>query len=389
MWKYSSVFRFSIDLFFTRTVSDSVAFSVLLYLRMKILLDYQTAVGGISTGVGVYTEYLTEALKQRLGEDLILARRRTDKPIQTILERLYWEQAGVLAHLHRHRPRVFHSPGFSLPFFYSGCCVATAHDIAVYKYPSYMRTPLSRFYWRRVVPQSLRKAAHIIAVSGYTRTNLVEYLRIPERKITVIHSGISRAFTYREDASERVFSRWKVKNFILFVGSFEERKNLLNLVKAYSLFLQRGGDAYLFLAGGRKGTYAEEVSRLIHQLRLEDKVILSGYVTRDELVDLYSAAGLLFFPTLEEGFGFPPLEAMACRCPVIASRRDPFLELLSGAALLVNPLDIEEMALSLQRIYSSIDLRLLLIVRGLECASQYTWEKTADATLAVYQKLCD
>jgi len=179
-----------------------------------------------------------------------------------------------------------------------------------------------------------------------------------------------------------------MKNFILFVGTLEERKNLLNLVKAYSLFLQRGGDAYLFLAGGRRGAYAEEVQRLIHQLRLEDKVILSGYVKRDELVDLYSAAGVLFFPSLEEGFGFPPLEAMACKCPVITSRREPFLELLSGAAIFVNPLDVEEMALSLQRIYSSVDLRLFLIARGLECASQYTWEKTADATLAVYQMLC-
>lgn len=354
---------------------------------MKVLLDYQTAVGGINTGVGVYTENLANALKLRLGESLVLARRVTDAPIRTLSERLRWEQWELLKEIRRRRPDVVHSPGFTAPFTYRGPLVVTAHDIAIYKNPQWMGSSLARLYWKDLTAATYRRATRIIAVSDYTKRNLVEHLGIREEKVAVVRSGVPAGSRKVEGAADRVEQKWRVRDFVLFVGTFEPRKNVTGVLDAYLSYRQAGGQAPLVMAGGGQGAYAHQVRRLLAP-HLQAGIIRStGFLPRTDLIDLYSAARVLLFPSFEEGFGFPALEAMACGCPVILSRQAPFLELLGDAAVFVDPRDAGEMGRAVQRIELSADLRQDLVKRGLECSARYTWEKTAEETIRVYREV--
>ncbi|MGH8103473.1 MAG: glycosyltransferase family 4 protein [bacterium] len=354
---------------------------------MKVLLDYQTAVGGLNTGVGVYTEDLGLALKARVGEGLALARRAGDAPIRTIPERLQWEQWGLLAEVRRRRPDLLHSPGFTAPFLYRGPLVVTAHDIAIVKNPQWMRSALSRIYWRDLTVATYRRASRIIAVSRYTKDNLVEHLSLPAEKITVVHSGTPADCRRAAGAAERVEKQWGVRDFILFVGTFEPRKNLSGVLDAYLFYTQGGGHAPLVLAGGGTGEYADRLRQAIQPHVEAGRMKATGFLSRPDLIDLYSAAMVLFFPSLEEGFGFPALEAMVCGCPVIVSRQGPFLELLEDAAMFVSPQDAGEMGRALQRMESNDAQRQDFVRRGLACAAQYTWDKTAEKTAAVYREV--
>lgn len=352
---------------------------------MKILFDFQTAVGGLNTGVGIYTANLAAALQAELEADLVLARRTTDAPIRTIPERLKWEQWGLLNEIRRHKPDVVHSPGFTSPRAYRGPLVVTAHDIAIFKNPHWMRSPLARYYWKDLTVATYRRATRVIAVSAYTKRNLVETLGLPDEKVAVVHSGVPADCRKVEGAADRVEKKWGVRDFILFVGTFEPRKNVSGLLDAYLFYRQGGGKAPLVMAGGGQGAYADQIRRLLAPHIEAGTIRSTGFLARGDLIDLYSAARVLLFPSLEEGFGFPALEAMACGCAVIVSKQDPFLELLGDAAVFVDPHDAGEMGRALQRLELTAGLRDSLVNKGLACAAQYTWSATATATIAVYR----
>jgi glycosyltransferase involved in cell wall biosynthesis len=174
------------------------------------------------------------------------------------------------------------------------------------------------------------------------------------------------------------------RDYILFVGTLEPRKNLLRLVEAYRSLLQGGFDWHLVLAG-QWGWQMSELQRTLKYPELAGRVHVTGYLPHDELLRVYTGAGMLVYPSLAEGFGFPPLEAMALGVPVIVSNSSALGELYGDAALTVEPTDVPGMASAIRRLAADPAVREDCRRRGLELARRFTWEKAALRTLAVYR----
>lgn len=226
----------------------------------------------------------------------------------------------------------------------------------------------------------LKKAAHLIAISHHTKADLVRLLGIPRDRISVIYPGVSEAFhplTHSEGFS-RVITRYRIRRpFVLYVGSFDFRKNIPVLLKAFARFQARvKGTFQLVFVGG----YTEPPG-LTPSLRVVRCIPLR------HLVAFYNAAAMVVYPSLYEGFGFPPLEAMACGTPVIASDVSSLPEVTDGSALLVNPHDHEALSEGMYRLAVDDEMRKTLVQKGLVRAREFNWSKCARETLAVYDKV--
>ena len=229
--------------------------------------------------------------------------------------------------------------------------------------------------------KGIKKATHIIAVSHTTKRDLIQHLDIPEETISVVYEGIDH--NVFRPAERRLVDY----PYLLYVGTEQPRKNLDGLLGAFSKLKSQGGfkDLKLVKVGGpgvpefRKATL-----RAVERLGLSEDVVFTGYVAEEELPAYYSGAECFILPSFYEGFGFPPLEAMACGCPAIVSNVASLPEVVGDAALLVDPNDTDNLVGALRLILTDGGLRQQLVSRGLERASQFTWEKAARETLGVY-----
>jgi glycosyltransferase involved in cell wall biosynthesis len=236
----------------------------------------------------------------------------------------------------------------------------------------------------RLDREGIVRAAALIAVSETTKRDLVRHLRVPPDRVTVVYEGIDHS-TFRP-----VERRLLDEPYVLYVGSEQPRKNLVTLLRAFAeakrdpalrrLRLVKVGEAGV--SGSREPTLAA-----VAELGLERDVLFPERVPEDELVAWYSGAACLVLPSLYEGFGFPPLEAMACGCPAIVSDRASLPEIAAGAALVVDPLDASGIAAAIARLVADERLRAELRERGLERAGAFSWERTAAETLRVYAAL--
>jgi glycosyltransferase involved in cell wall biosynthesis len=279
---------------------------------------------------------------------------------------------------------------FTAPPFAPCPVVTSIHDLSFEHLPNTF-TRRSRMQLRLTVRQSARKAARIIAISGYTRRDIIETYGIAPDKITVIPLAASAHFRPVTDERElqRVRHTYGIDGeYILSVGSIQPRKNLARLIGAYEN-LQRarpaGGVPPLVLAGKYAWLYGETL-RAIEQSETRDSIILTGYVPDAELPALYSGALCFVYPSYFEGFGLPPLEAMKCGVPVIAGNRTSLPEVVGDAALLVDPFDQEGIASAMARVIDNSDLREELRVKGLKRAQMFDWHNTAQQTLEVYKQ---
>lgn len=287
----------------------------------------------------------------------------------------------------KERLDVFHSPANVLPLTYRRPSVITVHDLAIYKNPAWF--PAQIFSTKLLVPQSLRAARHIIAVSQSTKDDLREIFGVPGTKVTVIHEAPFVAPINVKDRNVDVLEKFKLsKPYILFVGTVDPRKNLETLLEALLLLRRREDlkNVQLVLAGA-KGYKHEEVFDRISQLKLAKAVRYVGYVTHNEKLQLYKHADVFAFPSLYEGFGLPVVEAMSMGTPVVAARTASIPELAGKAALLVNPENTKELAGALQQVLTSPEQAGAMIKRGLVQAQLFDWEMAARKTLAVYERV--
>ncbi len=288
---------------------------------------------------------------------------------------------------------VLHSPDFIPParLFSRRRSVITVHDLAYLKYPEVL-TPQSQRYYGQIGP-AVEAADAVIAVSENTKRDLMALLDAPEGKIHVIPEAPDPEYQPLGDQAylDGVLGRYHLrKPYFLFVGTVEPKKNLKNLVQSYAAFRQtaRGGnDLPDLVAAGRKGWLYADVFELVNKLDLRDHVRFLGPVPRSDLVALYNGALSLVYPSIYEGFGLPILEAMACGIPVITSNVSSLPEVAGEAALSVDPLDVDALSQALARIWSSQELRAELRRKGLARARLFSWEKTARATLQVYESV--
>lgn len=298
--------------------------------------------------------------------------------------RIIWEQAIQPWAMRRVGVDLIHGPAFIGPQASGGPFVVTVHDLSFLLYPQNLRA-LNRIYLRQFTRLSVRRARRVIAVSESTKRDLIRYYDLSPDKIDVVHNGVDASF--QPLAADQVAAFRLEQNlpdrFILFVGTLEPRKNVVGIIEGYAQ-LPRSRPP-LMLVGGRGWLYDEIFAR-VEALGLTDEVHFVGYVPAEELPLWYNAAALFVYPSLYEGFGLPPLEAMACGTPVITSTSSSLPEVVGQAGLMVDPTDTEALAAAMAQVLTDEGLRDGLRAAGLAQARGFSWQKTALQTVVSYRQ---
>jgi glycosyltransferase involved in cell wall biosynthesis len=234
--------------------------------------------------------------------------------------------------------------------------------------------------------KGIRKAAKIIAVSQTTKRDLLQHLGVPEERVSVVYEGIDH------QVFRPVERRILDYPYLLFVGSEHPRKNFVRVLRAFAKLKRERRFKDLKLvkvgkAGGAEVEFRKRTLQAINELNIPHEVVFTDYVAEEDLPAYYSGAECFILPSCYEGFGFPPLEAMACGCPVIASNVASLPEIAGDAALLVHPQDTEEITKALYQVLGDDRLRKDLISKGIDRAKGFYWEKTARETLAIYESV--
>jgi glycosyltransferase involved in cell wall biosynthesis len=267
--------------------------------------------------------------------------------------------------------------------------IATLHDVCTLTVPrSYAWH--SRLLFRKSGRQ-VRDADAIITVSNFSKQKIVELLNVHPDKVTVVYGGVSSKFRRIEDSQRirKTCVKYGVPHeYFLFVGVFNRRKNLRSLLRAYRLYRSRHPRNHALLVFcGRPGIGSQEFYRDISKLDLSKDVKILQGASDTDLAELFSGSRALVFPSIGEGFGLPVVEAMACGAPVICGNRCAMSEVAGGAALCIDPTDIEQIADAMERVMCDTGMVQSLRAGGLERAKQFSWTRTAQETLALYQRL--
>lgn len=297
------------------------------------------------------------------------------------------ETSALSVELMPHQLDLFHSPDFIPPRWGCRRAVITVHDLAFLHYPQFL-TDDSRRYYHAQIGYAVRRAHAIIAVSHATRDDLINLLAAPPGKIAVIHEGVDREFRpMPAEAVKAALAQWRLSaGYLLFVGTFEPRKNVPGLLRAYARLRERCPDAPLLVLVGNRGWLFDEAMDCVRDLRLDPHVRFFENLPSAELPAVYNGACALVLPSHYEGFGFPVLEAMACGVPTVVANRSALPEIAGEAALAANPDDADELADAMQRASSDSALRAELREKGMQRARLFTWEKAARETVKLYEQ---
>jgi glycosyltransferase involved in cell wall biosynthesis len=370
---------------------------------MAIYIDISAAVHG-RAGLGRYAESLARALVQEHPKRFAFFynRDRETNPLAG-LERVPtrtvragykpWRMAiwlGQLLGLGFERlvpeAELYHATEHLLLPLRRVPTVLTVHDLIYHLFPEHHK-PLNYWFLNRAMPLFVQRARAVIAVSESTRQDLIRHYSIPPDKITVVHEAAAPHF---RPASPEAIATVRARHglpegFILTVGTIEPRKNLSRLLDALQCLRQRGLDTRLVVVGSRGWLY-EGFFRRLEELQLGDAVLLPGYVPDADLPAVYSAARVFVLPSLYEGFGLSVLEAMACGTAVVCSRTSSLPEVGGDAVRYFDPTDVEEMAEAIGAVWHDEALRMEMSRRGLAQAARFSWRRTAEETMAVYQR---
>jgi glycosyltransferase involved in cell wall biosynthesis len=263
--------------------------------------------------------------------------------------------------------------------------ILTVHDLIYRHLPAHHKR-LNRWYLNLTMPLYCRRATHVVAVSECARRDLITAYRLPAEKTTVVYEAADpRFYPQPPERVSAVRSRYGLPGrYLLFVGTIEPRKNLARLLEAFETIHEEGLSDGLVIVGRRGWLYGDFFARL-EQSPVRDAVIFPGYVPDEDLPAIYSGAQALAFPSLYEGFGLPVLEAMACGIPVVTSNSSSLPEVGGTAALYVDPRDVEALREAVRRVLCDAALREQLQVQGLAQAAQFSWDRAAAQTEAVYE----
>ena len=283
---------------------------------------------------------------------------------------------------------IFHATEHLLPVIPHARSVFTLHDTAYLLFPQYHLLQ-NRLYLTLMMPRFLNRADQVICVSENTHRAALRFYRLNPEKVCVIAEGVEPRFQPMDDPVQMDFIRRKYKlpaRFILYVGTLEPRKNLNTLLEAYAVLRHSLPEVGLVIAGGKGWLYESFFARL-RTLDLEPHVTLTGFVPEADLPALINCAEVFAYPSVFEGFGLPPLEAMACGMPVVVSNASSLPEVVGEAGLSLAPRDISAWVEALSGVLLNPALRADLRARGLQRAAQFTWQAAARQTLALYQDL--
>jgi len=299
----------------------------------------------------------------------------------------YWYDIKIPAILRKYKAEVFVSPdGFcSLTTKVPQCMVL--HDLAFLHYPSH-NTTANQVFLRRYVPKFIRKAKTIVTVSEFSKQDIVRHYKTDPEKINVVYNAAKEIFEpVTANAAELTKKKYSEgKEYFLYVGAIHPRKNLMNLLKAFSIFKKRQQSNMKLIIAGRLAWKYDSFVRELKKYKYRHDVILLGYLEETELANILASAYALVYVSFFEGFGIPVLEAMKCDVPVITSIRSSMQEIAKEAALYADPRSFEEIAEKMMLIYKDEKLRKELIAKGKSVAVGYSWKKTGELLWQSIQK---
>lgn len=377
---------------------------------MRIGFNAQLLVNPTRSGIEHYIYYLLESLAiiDKDNEYIIFCKSENDLPPIALKKdnfilcnsllplsirgfRVLREQLFFPFHLSQKNIDIYHGTHFMLPVILYCPSVVTFHDLLLRRgldLDTYETSnPLSKLFLNFILPYSARKAQKIISVSDSTKSDIVNELKIKPDKVVTVYHGVSKSFRRIDDRNhlEKVRSIFNLPTeYFLFVGALKPRRNLLRVIEAYSLLKKYHGVNHKFVIAGPKDERYKEVFVNIEKLGLTDDTIFIGNIDHKVLPAIYNMASFFIYPSLYDGFGFPPVEAMACGVPVITSNVSSLPEIVSDAGILVDPYNIEEMATAMWRVISDKELSEKMAKKGMERAAGFTWERCARDTLRVY-----
>jgi len=282
---------------------------------------------------------------------------------------------------------IYHDPAYLLPYLhFRSRLIVTVHDLVPFYFPETNRWRYIQ-YMRLNTRASVRIADAVIVDSDAVRIDLIDKLGVPYKKIRCIPLGVSPDFHVidDDDSLKETLTKLAVhSDYILTVSTIEPRKNILRLIEAYALAVDRFNIRNHLVICGRKGFKSEDIEKTIRKNNCEGKVHLTGYVEQSDLINLYNCAALYVCPSLYEGFGLPVLEAMACGVPVVVSNKSALPEIVGDAGLLFDPNNIENMITIMARPLLDKNIHDSMRKAGLIHSAQFTWQKTAKKTIELY-----
>lgn len=369
---------------------------------MRVALDAIPLVAA-KTGIGHYTDALAEWLARVHtdhqyelfspfdfefdpcdGKPANLSKRYI--PVRSIFRK--WWLVGLPSFLQISPVDVFHGTNYCVPVIAPCPTVVTVHDMSLLTQSGTHESDNVR-RGRRRMPIMIRRATRIIAPSEWTKQEIVKIMGTRPEKIRVIHEGAREKMRpLPSDEGKAILEKHGISSqYLLYVGTIEPRKNLTTLIRAYDeLLRQTPHRPQLVLCGGR-GWMEDEVFRVVEELKLQDQVRFTGYVDDADLPALYSGAEAFVYPSIYEGFGLPPLEAMACGTPVVTSNVSSLPEVVGEAGLLHDPLDYRALTSHFVTLLSDRSVSEKLQRAGLEQASRFSWERAARETQALYDEV--
>ncbi len=332
-----------------------------------------------------YTAFLSERC---FSPKLPLTVCRSHLPTVRAPVRIFWEQVIQPLALWQTRVDLLHALAFVSPLLQPCPAVVTVYDLSFLRFPQSFR-PFNRLYLRLFTAWSVRRARRVIAISESTRQDVLRWLDKPAEQVDVVYCGVDGRFRPPAPSAVAAFRREKKlpEQFILFLGTLEPRKNVVALLHAYARLVASGGETWpaLVIAGAR-GWFYREILAAVERLALTKQVILAGYVPEEEKPLWYAAAEFFVYPSLFEGFGLPPLEAMACGTPVIVSDTSSLPEVVGDACVRVPPTDVTALTEALAAMWHDAAARADWRRRGLERAARFSWFETARQTVGVYDR---
>ena len=283
---------------------------------------------------------------------------------------------------------VYHEPNF-LPFNFDGPTVITAHDLSWIRYPE--THPIERLRtMNRYFEAGLAKAHHIITDSEFIKQEIIQVFGINPNKIQAIALGVEPIFIPQTaDTTQDVLSQYKLKHaqYILSVGTLEPRKNIKNTIDAYMQLPATTRKAYPLVIVGMKGWHKSKLEKQLTPLIQAEEIRLIGYLPRQDLATLTAGALTLVYPSLYEGFGLPPLEAMSCGVPVITSNTSSLPEVVNNGGILVDPLDVNAINLALNTLIHDQELRKTYAQQAYTQSLNFSWQRCTQETINVYRKV--
>ena len=373
---------------------------------MRIALD-GFPLSSPKTGIGHYTLQLARALAEISPEDnfeLISPFPFSDSVVEELQQaaianlslnhpqaaafRRRWWALGLPLFLRQNAFDLFHGTNYEVPLWQRRRNVLTIHDLSLMLHPEYHEPRLVRRSRRRL-PLMIRSAAKIIAVSESIKREMTRHLKINPERIAVTPEAPREIFRPLP-LSETLAIRQQLgieTDFILAVGTIEPRKNLLTLVRAFDQIVRTTALRPQLVIAGGEGWLMEKLYSFIAQSGNAERVRFIGYTTDAELRALYSSCRVSVYASLYEGFGLPPLEAMACGAPVITSRIPAIEETVGEAAVLIDPTNVAELASTIIQLWTDEGKRAQLSEAGLRHAAKFTWQRTATLTLDLYREV--